>query len=101
MNVEIKTPLPRLTWKEAMERYGSDKPDIRFGFELKKLNDVVAGCGFKVFTDALAAEMCIRDSAGDICAFGQQTGYFHGKVLSLIHIYSRIYVIISVLCEPA
>ena len=37
MNVEIKTPLPRLTWKEAMERYGSDKPDIRFGFELKKL----------------------------------------------------------------
>lgn len=55
MNVEIKTPLPRLTWKEAMERYGSDKPDIRFGFELKKLNDVVAGCGFKVFTDALAA----------------------------------------------
>ncbi len=35
--------------------YGSDKPDIKFGFELKKLNDVVAGCGFKVFTDALAA----------------------------------------------
>ena len=60
MNVEIKTPLPRLTWKEAMERYGSDKPDIRFGFELKKLNDVVAGCGFKVFTDALAAGGDVR-----------------------------------------
>ena len=53
MNVEITTPLPRLSWEEAMERYGSDKPDTRFGFELKKLNDTVAGCGFKVFTDAL------------------------------------------------
>ena len=54
MGVEIKTPLPRITWDEAMERYGSDKPDTRFGFELKKLNDTVAGCEFKVFTDALA-----------------------------------------------
>ena len=53
MDVEIETPLPRLTWEEAMERYGSDKPDTRFGFELKKLNETVAGCGFKVFTDAL------------------------------------------------
>jgi len=54
MGMEIQTPFPRLTWDEAMERYGSDKPDTRFGFELKKLNDVVAGCDFKVFTDALA-----------------------------------------------
>ena len=54
MGVDIQLPLPRLTWDEAMERYGSDKPDTRFGFELKKLNDVVAGCDFKVFTDALA-----------------------------------------------
>ena len=53
MDIDIETPLPRLTWQEAMERYGSDNPDTRFGFELKKLNDVVAGCGFKVFTDAL------------------------------------------------
>ena len=54
MGVDIQLPLPRLTWDEAMERYGSDKPDTGFGFELKKLNDVVAGCDFKVFTDALA-----------------------------------------------
>ena len=53
MDIDIETPLPRLTWQEAMERYGSDKPDTRFGSELKKLNDVVAGCRFKVFTDAL------------------------------------------------
>ena len=54
MGLEIQTPFQRLTWDEAMERYGSDKPDTRFGFELKKLNDVVSGCDFKVFTDALA-----------------------------------------------
>ena len=60
MGVEIKTPLPRITWDEAMERYGSDKPDTRFGFELKKLNDVVKDCEFKVFTDALAAGGDVR-----------------------------------------
>ena len=60
MGVEIKTPLPRITWDEAMERYGSDKPDTRFGFELKKLNDTVAGCEFKVFTDALASGGDVR-----------------------------------------
>ena len=60
MGVEIKTPLPRITWDEAMERYGSDKPDTRFGFELKKLNDVVKDCEFKVFTDALASGGDVR-----------------------------------------
>lgn len=60
MGVEIKTPLPRITWDEAMERYGSDKPDTRFGFELKKLNDTVDGCEFKVFTDALAGGGDVR-----------------------------------------
>lgn len=60
MGVEIQTPLPRITWDEAMERYGSDKPDTRFGFELKKLNDVVKDCEFKVFTDALAAGGDVR-----------------------------------------
>ena len=60
MGVEIKTPLQRITWDEAMERYGSDKPDTRFGFELKKLNDTVAGCEFKVFTDALASGGDVR-----------------------------------------
>ena len=60
MGVEIKTPLPRIAWDEAMERYGSDKPDTRFGFELKKLNHVVAGCEFKVFTDALTAGGDVR-----------------------------------------
>ena len=60
MGVEIQTPLPRITWDEAMERYGSDKPDTRFGFELKNLNDVVKDCEFKVFTDALVAGGDVR-----------------------------------------
>ncbi|MCF0150585.1 MAG: aspartate--tRNA ligase [Firmicutes bacterium] len=51
--IDIQTPLPRLTWDEAMNRYGSDKPDLRFGFELHDLHDAVKDCSFSVFTDAL------------------------------------------------
>ncbi|MEW6724607.1 MAG: aspartate--tRNA ligase [Bacillota bacterium] len=46
---ELELPFPRLTWDEAMERYGSDKPDLRFGLELVDVSDLVAGSGFKVF----------------------------------------------------
>ncbi len=55
MGVDIQLPLPRLTYKEAMERYGSDKPDTRYAMELCDLGDVVKGCGFGVFTSALEA----------------------------------------------
>ena len=55
MGVDIQLPLPRLTFKDAMERYGSDKPDTRYGMELCDLGDVVKGCGFGVFTSALEA----------------------------------------------
>ena len=55
MGVDIQLPLPRLTYKEAMERYGSDKPDTRYEMELCDLGDVVKGCGFGVFTSALEA----------------------------------------------
>jgi aspartyl-tRNA synthetase len=50
--IDIPLPLPRLTWREAMERYGSDKPDTRFGFELNDLTDITRGCGFGVFAGA-------------------------------------------------
>ena len=53
MNVDIPMPLPRLTYKEAMERYGSDKPDTRFGMEITDLSDIVKDCGFGVFTGAI------------------------------------------------
>ncbi len=66
--IDIPTPLKRMSYDEAMERFGSDKPDLRFGFELKKLNDVVAGTDFKVFADALEAGgdvrgICIDDAS--------------------------------------
>lgn len=53
LNVDIEIPFKRITYKEAMERYGSDKPDIRFGIELVDLTDMVKGCEFKVFSDAI------------------------------------------------
>ena len=53
LGVEIKTPFKRMTWQEAMDRFGSDKPDTRFSFELKDISDVVKDCGFSVFTSAL------------------------------------------------
>ena len=53
LNVEIPLPIQRMTWQEAMDRFGSDKPDLRFGMELKDVSDVVKDCGFTVFQSAL------------------------------------------------
>ncbi len=60
MNADIQLPLPRYPYKEAMERFGSDKPDTRFGFELKFLNDIVKNSEFKVFTNAIASGGDVR-----------------------------------------
>ena len=53
IGIDVQLPLPRITWQEAMDRFGSDKPDTRFGMELQNVSDVVKGCGFGVFTGAL------------------------------------------------
>ena len=53
IGVEVPLPIPRMTWQEAMDRFGSDKPDTRFGMELVDVSEVVKGCGFGVFTGAL------------------------------------------------
>ena len=53
IGVDIQLPLPRMPWQEAMDRFGSDKPDTRFGMELVDVSDVVKGSGFGVFTGAL------------------------------------------------
>ncbi len=53
LNVDIPQPIPRMTWQEAMDRFGSDKPDLRFGMELKDVSHVVEGCEFAVFRGAL------------------------------------------------
>jgi aspartyl-tRNA synthetase len=60
IGVEIKLPLPRMSWQEAMDRFGSDKPDTRFGMELKDVSETVKGCGFGVFTGALEAGGTVR-----------------------------------------
>lgn len=53
LDVDVQLPIQRMTWQEAMDRFGSDKPDLRFGMELTDVTDVVKGCGFGVFTGAI------------------------------------------------
>ena len=53
LNIDVQTPFTRLPYREAMERFGSDKPDTRFGMEFVNISDEVRGCGFKVFSDAV------------------------------------------------
>ncbi len=53
LDIDIDLPIDRMTYKEAMERFGSDKPDLRFGFELIDLSQTVKDCGFKVFSSAI------------------------------------------------
>lgn len=60
LGVDIETPFLRMTYAEAMERFGSDKPDMRFGFELKNLSDIAASCEFKVFSGAVANGGSVR-----------------------------------------
>ncbi len=61
LDVEVSTPFPRLTYKQAMERYGSDKPDTRYGMEIVELSDEVKNCGFGVFSGAI-------ENGGKVCA---------------------------------
>ena len=60
LGIEVKLPIQRMTWQEAMDRFGSDKPDLRFGMELTDVSDVVKDCGFGVFTGALESGGSVR-----------------------------------------
>ncbi len=60
LDVDIPLPLPRMTYTEAMERFGSDKPDTRFGMELCDVSDIVKACGFGVFTSAIEGGGSVR-----------------------------------------
>ena len=60
MGIELETPFLRMSYHEAMNRFGSDKPDLRFEMEIKDLSDVVKGCGFKVFNDAVNNGGCVK-----------------------------------------
>ncbi|GAA3642886.1 aspartate--tRNA ligase [Asaccharospora irregularis] len=60
INVDVELPLQKMTYAEAMERYGSDKPDTRFGFEFKNISDIVADCGFGVFSNSAKDGKSVR-----------------------------------------
>ncbi len=67
MNIDVPVPFPRMTYKEAMERFGSDKPDTRFGLELNNISDLVKDCGFGVFKGAI-------DNGGSVRAIKVDNG---------------------------
>lgn len=60
LDVDVQTPFLRMPWQEAMDRFGSDKPDLRFGFELKDISDLVKDCGFGVFSGPVVAGGSVR-----------------------------------------
>ena len=60
LNVDLQIPFRRMTWQDAMDQYGSDKPDLRFGMKLHDVTDLVRGCGFGVFTGAIEAGGTVR-----------------------------------------
>lgn len=60
LDYDVTLPLPRLTWQEAMDRFGSDKPDTRFGLELINMTELFDGCGFKAFADTVAQGGSVR-----------------------------------------
>ncbi|HII4513125.1 aspartate--tRNA ligase [Clostridium perfringens] len=95
LGVDVKTPIKRMTFKDAMEKYGSDKPDLRFGMEITNLSDVFKECGFKVFTDAVAnggsvRGLCLEGGASmgrkDIDRLGEFVKTFKAKGLAWIQL---------------
>ena len=78
--IDVETPFRRITYAEAMERYGSDKPDTRFDIELMKLNDMFEDCGFEVFTKTLTEGGDIRG----ICVPGGAEHFSRKKIDKLV-----------------
>lgn len=96
LDIEVQLPLKQLTYKEAMDRFGSDKPDTRFGLELKDISDVVANAEFKVFADTLqnggvvkainAAGLGEKLSRKEIDSLGEFVKTYRAKGLAWINI---------------
>ena len=94
--VEVTTPFPRMSYKEAMDRFGSDKPDVRFGLELKQLSDIVKDSAFGVFAGAVAnggevKAINVKGAAAnysrkDIDALGEFAGRYGAKGLAWLKV---------------
>ncbi|MHB1044280.1 MAG: aspartate--tRNA ligase [Eubacteriales bacterium] len=82
---ELASPFPRLTYREAMDRFGSDKPDMRFGLELKDISDVAEACGFKVFSSAVSSGGQVKGINAKGC------GFFSRKEIDDLTAYAAIY----------
>ena len=72
LGIELTIPFPRMPYREAMERYGSDKPDLRFSLEIKEVSDLVSDCQFKVFTGALKKGGVVRGINAKGAAFSRK-----------------------------
>ncbi|QLY78403.1 aspartate--tRNA ligase [Clostridium intestinale] len=95
IGVDVKLPIRRMVYKEAMEKYGSDKPDLRFGMEITDLTDEVKACDFKVFKDAIenggsVRALCLKGGASmgrkDIDRLGEFVKTFKAKGLAWIQL---------------
>jgi len=95
LDVDVKTPFIRLSYEEALDRFGLDKPDTRFGLELKDISDIVEGSGFKVFSSvvkkggivkALNAKGCINFSRKEIDDLTELTAVYRAKGLAWIKV---------------
>ena len=80
MHRELKTPLPRLTYTEAMNRFGSDKPDLRFGMELTDLSEAVKDTEFVVFQNALTSGGTVRCISLEQAPFTNEAGIFFSDI---------------------
>lgn len=84
--IEIELPIKRITYNEAMERYGVDKPDLRFGFELNDISDIVKDCGFKVFSSAVENQGAVRGI--NVKGYGDR---FTRKDITTLEEYAKTY----------
>lgn len=93
IGVDVPRPFPRLSYQEAMDRYGTDKPDIRFGLELKDVSDIAAACPFQVFrraveaggrVQALNAKGCAGFSRKEIAAYEEEAKRHGAKGLAYL-----------------
>ena len=96
LHIDIQLPLKRITWREAMARFGSDKPDTRFGMELQDVTETVAGCGFKVFEDALAAgQKVIAIKAENACHFSRKELDALGEFVKTYHVKGLAWAVLA------
>ncbi|TJX16140.1 aspartate--tRNA ligase [Tissierella creatinini] len=86
MGIEIELPIKRMAYNEAMDRFGVDKPDLRFGFELKDISDLVKDCSFKVFTGAIENGGAVK--AINVKGYGDK---FTRKDISSLEEYAKTY----------